>query len=88
MDGLVSMSIPKPLSLANVGVRIQLESGPDAAVEFEDQGTESHMTVVGCVIHLNLFELPEMAKIVDKWTIRPSIVSFFPLFCIMKEKTY
>jgi hypothetical protein len=76
MDGVVSMSIPKPLSLANVGVRILLETGPEASAEFEDQETERHMSVVGGVLYLDLVELPELAKAVDKWTIRPSEIFF------------
>ena len=77
MDGVVSMSIPKPLSLANVGVRILLENGSEASAEFEEQETERHMSVVGGVLYLDLVELPELAKTVDKWTIRPSEIVYF-----------
>jgi hypothetical protein len=66
------MSIPKHLTLASVGVRIMLENGLEAATPFENQDTDRHMSVVGGILHLDLMELPENSKTVDKWTIRPS----------------
>ena len=74
IESHISMSIPKPLSLANVAVRIWLENGSAAATRYEAQDTERHMSVVGGVLYLDLVELPEMAKNVDKWVIRPSTI--------------
>jgi hypothetical protein len=71
-ESILSMSIPKPLSLANVGVRLFLDSHCDASVAFEEQSGDRHMSVVGSVLYLDLVELPDMAKTVDKWTLRPS----------------
>ena len=72
------MSIPKPLTLASVGVRMILENGPKAATPFDVQDSGKHMSVVGGIFHLDLLELPEMAKSVDKWTIRPSMTLLVP----------
>lgn len=70
-DAQISVSIPKHFSLANVAVRILLDNGANAASIFEDQETEQYMSVVGGVLHLDLLELPELAKNVEKWVIRP-----------------
>jgi hypothetical protein len=70
-DAHISVSIPKPFSLANVAVRILLDNSANAASLFEEQDTEQIMSVVGGVLHLNLLELPELAKNVEKWVIRP-----------------
>lgn len=71
-DAHVSISIPKPFSLANVAVRIILDNGADAAFNFEEEGAEQLMSVVGGVLHLDLLELPDLAKNIEKWVIRPS----------------
>ena len=69
-DAHISISIPKPFSLANVAVRVILDNGANAASNFEEQETDQYMSVVGGVLHLDLLELPELAKNVDKWVIR------------------
>lgn len=61
---------------------MMLENGPEAATPFDVQDSGKHMSVVGCILHLDLVELPEMAKSVDKWTIRPSMYLLFQLWLI------
>ena len=78
-DAHISLSIPKPLSLANVAVRVMFEHGCDALTQFEIQETDCHMSVVGGVLFLDLVELPDLAKVVDKWTIRPILSTEYGL---------
>ena len=76
-DSQISISIPKHFSLLNVAVRVILDDSANATSIFEEQETEQYMSVVGGVLHLDLLELPDLAKNVEKWVIRPSKYSNF-----------
>jgi len=71
-DSNISMTIPKALSLANVGVRIYLDNSESSSIDYVFHGEGDQMSVVGGVLHLHLLDLPEIGKTVEKWTIRPS----------------
>lgn len=68
----MTFTIPKPIALANVAIRMIYESVSTASAMFEDQDGDVHRSIVGGVLHLDLVELPDSVKIVDKWAIRPS----------------
>ncbi|KAI9362451.1 hypothetical protein DFJ73DRAFT_812438 [Zopfochytrium polystomum] len=65
----LSMTLPKPISLANVSIRMLYMSGLSASAPFI-QETGPQMAVVGGVLHLDLFEMPEAPKTIDSWIIR------------------
>ncbi|KAJ3414590.1 Protein casc1 [Chytridiales sp. JEL 0842] len=66
----LSMTLPKPISLANVSIRMLYESGPTASAPYSAQETDRHMSVVGGVLFLDMFEMPEPAKTCESWVIR------------------
>lgn len=84
----MSASLPKPLALSNVAIRMLFQSGTSSSVLFEDTISTSAsssssssssnnsykalMSVVGGVLYLDLAEFPELPKTVDTWTIRQS----------------
>ncbi|KAJ3150288.1 Protein casc1 [Geranomyces michiganensis] len=72
----MSTSLPKPLVLGNVSIRMLLESSFTATADFEDQavvGKRPPMSVIGGVLNLDLIEMPDLPKTVDAWTIRPML---------------
>ncbi|RKO87557.1 hypothetical protein BDK51DRAFT_27374, partial [Blyttiomyces helicus] len=66
----MSSSLPKPLALASVAIRMLYESGNTVGVSFEEQEGIS-MSPVDGVLFLDLVEMPDPPKTVDAWTIRP-----------------
>lgn len=66
----LSTSLPKPLALANVAIVMLLQTGTTAAVKFDEVTKTTRMAVVGGVLHLELVEMPDPPKTVDKWTVR------------------
>ncbi|KAJ3255482.1 Protein casc1 [Chytriomyces hyalinus] len=66
----LSMSLPKPISLANVAIRMLYESGFTASAPFFFQDSEQHMSVIGGVLFLDLFEMPEAPKTMGHMMIR------------------
>ncbi|KAJ3294999.1 Protein casc1 [Borealophlyctis nickersoniae] len=66
----MSSSLPKPLALASVAIRMLYQSGHTAAAPFEHVQTGQHMSVVGGVLFFDLVEMPDPPKSVDNWTIR------------------
>jgi hypothetical protein len=69
----ISMTLPKPISLATVSIRMLYEAGLTSASPYSVQETDKHMSVVGGVLYLDLFEMPEPAKVLDSWVIRQSM---------------
>ncbi|KAJ3086489.1 Protein casc1 [Quaeritorhiza haematococci] len=69
----MSASLPKPLALSNVAIRMLYETSPTVSMLFpSEQNTKKlHMSIVGGVLFCDLVELPEVPKTVDAWTIRP-----------------
>ncbi|KAJ3181987.1 Protein casc1 [Geranomyces variabilis] len=75
-DLRMSTSLPKPLVLGNVSIRMLLESGFTATAEYEDQavvGKKPPMSVIGGVLNFDLIEMPDPPKTVAAWTIRPML---------------
>ncbi|KAJ3332244.1 hypothetical protein HDU76_000835 [Blyttiomyces sp. JEL0837] len=66
----LSMSLPKPISLANVSIRMLYEYGMTATAPYFVQDTKKHMSVVGGVLYLGLCEMPDAPKNLDTWVIR------------------
>nr|KAJ3420075.1 hypothetical protein HK105_006145 [Polyrhizophydium stewartii] len=66
----MSASLPKPLVLSNVTIRMLYMTGANCGVPFEVQEGEGHRSFVGGVLMLDLAEMPDPPKIVDNWTIR------------------
>ncbi|KAI9342888.1 hypothetical protein BDR26DRAFT_1006555 [Obelidium mucronatum] len=66
----LAMTLPKPISLASVAIRMLYQSGFTAAAPFFYQDTDQHMSVVGGVLFLDLFEMPEAPRVVSSFAIR------------------
>lgn len=73
-DIKVSASLPKPLALSNVAVRMLINSNNGISTIYEEPHLDSklHMSPVGGVLLLDLVELPDLPKAIDSWTIRQS----------------
>ncbi|KND04959.1 uncharacterized protein SPPG_00646 [Spizellomyces punctatus DAOM BR117] len=67
----LTTSLPKPLVLSNVAIRMLLESSFSAPVPYEKQNGSRNLSVIGPVLLFDLLEMPDPAKTVDTWTIRP-----------------
>ncbi|TPX57393.1 hypothetical protein PhCBS80983_g03887 [Powellomyces hirtus] len=73
-DLKMSTTLPKPLVLANVSIRMLLESGFTAITPYEQQSTAGPpMSVIGPILNFDLIEMPDPPKTVDTWTIRPML---------------
>ncbi|KAJ3071030.1 Protein casc1 [Podochytrium sp. JEL0797] len=66
----LAMSLPKPISLANISIRMLYEYGFTNAAPYFYQDTDQHMSVIGGVLYLDLFEIPEAPKIMSHMVIR------------------
>ncbi|KAJ3106096.1 hypothetical protein HK100_003786 [Physocladia obscura] len=66
----LAMSLPKPISLASVSIRMLYEYGQTVFAPFYYQEAEQHMSVVGGVLFLDLFEMPEAPRILGSMIIR------------------
>lgn len=69
----MSCSLPKPLALSNVAIRMLYSSGPNCNIPYEHQ-TGQKMAIVGGVLDFDLIDLPELPKIVEPWIIRTSTI--------------
>ncbi|KAJ3215408.1 hypothetical protein HDU67_000453 [Dinochytrium kinnereticum] len=66
----LSMTLPKPIALATVSVRMLYETGYTATIPFLEQEGPIHNSVVGGILYFDLFEMPDPPKNFDKWIIR------------------
>ncbi|KAJ3207307.1 Protein casc1 [Entophlyctis luteolus] len=66
----ICMTLPKPISLANVAIRMLYSSGETASAPYRYQNTDEHMSVVGGILFLDLFEMPEAPKVLRTMIIR------------------
>ncbi|KAJ3024760.1 UNVERIFIED_CONTAM: Protein casc1 [Siphonaria sp. JEL0065] len=66
----LAMTLPKPISLASVAIRMLYESGFTASAPFFYQDTDQHMSVIGGVLFLDIFEMPEAPKVMSSMAIR------------------
>ncbi|KAJ3324256.1 Protein casc1 [Boothiomyces sp. JEL0866] len=67
----MSFSLPKPLALDNVGIRMLLKSGEGASATYESTKGGPSVAAIGGVLLFDLVELPEAARKIDSWTLRP-----------------
>ncbi|KAJ3260143.1 hypothetical protein HK103_001219 [Boothiomyces macroporosus] len=70
-DISMSFSLPKPLALDNVGIRMLLKSGEGAFANYEATNGGSLVSPIGGVLLFDLVELPEAARKIDSWILRP-----------------
>ncbi|KAJ3188063.1 hypothetical protein HK101_009233 [Irineochytrium annulatum] len=68
----LSMTLPKPIALANVAVRMLYQTGLSASAPYILQEGSKNLSIVGGVLSFDLFEMPEPPKTFDKWIIRQS----------------
>lgn len=64
-------SLPKPLVLSNVAIRMLYSSGPNSVIPYEEQRGQK-MAIIGGVLDFDLIDLPDLPKIVEPWIIRTS----------------
>ncbi|KAJ3275655.1 Protein casc1 [Terramyces sp. JEL0728] len=67
----MSFSLPKPLALDNVGIRMLFKSGDGSAASYESTNGGPSVAIIGGALLFDLVELPEAARKIDSWTIRP-----------------
>ncbi|KAJ1568700.1 hypothetical protein HK405_014908, partial [Cladochytrium tenue] len=65
-----TISLPKSISLASVAIRMLFVYGPTCAEPFAIQQAGPSMSVVGGVLYLDLYEMPEPPRMAGSWTIR------------------
>jgi hypothetical protein len=70
LDIGVSMALPKPVTLTHVAIRVCQYHGMTATFEY-DSAQPQRMVPTGMIMSFELLELPEPAKNVNGWTIRP-----------------
>ncbi|KAJ3039947.1 Protein casc1 [Rhizophlyctis rosea] len=63
-------TLPKPLALASVAIRMLYQSSAGCTSPFEVQESGTHVSPVGGILYLDLVEMPEPPKTVESWTIR------------------
>ena len=66
----MSFTLPKPLSLSAVAIRMSFNASPNCGVAFENQASGPRMAYVGGILYFDLMELPDLPKQVDEWTMR------------------
>ncbi|KAI9138734.1 hypothetical protein BKA69DRAFT_1089659 [Paraphysoderma sedebokerense] len=79
-----SLQLPRPIALANVGIRMLYYTGVAEGLVFchtptidrlsrsdENNSKKCSMSVIGGVLYFDLVELPEPPKVVEFWTLRP-----------------
>jgi hypothetical protein len=64
-------SVPKPIALDNVAIRMLFDISTTGLIPFEIQKGDNQYSVIGGVISLDLIELPESPKTINSWLIRP-----------------
>ncbi|KAJ3224433.1 Protein casc1 [Clydaea vesicula] len=71
-DQNMSASLPKPLALSSVGIRMlyQLDSTVNTIYQENLIEGKLHMSPVCGILLLDIVEFPELPKIVDNWNIR------------------
>eukprot|EP00842_Homolaphlyctis_polyrhiza_P006463 jgi/Hompol1/6818/HPOL_003796-RA len=65
-------SLPKPLILSNVAIRMIYMSGVNCGIPYELQEGDGHRSFVGGILLFELSEMPDPPKHVDTWTVRQS----------------
>ncbi|KAJ3366849.1 Protein casc1 [Kappamyces sp. JEL0680] len=70
-NGNLSCTVPKPLALENVGIRMIYANDANCGASFEVQEGSERMSHIGGILHLDLMMLPDPPKKIDSWTIRP-----------------
>jgi hypothetical protein len=71
----LSCTVPKPLALDNVGIRMIYTHDPNCGALFEIQENSENMSHLGGILAMDLIMLPEVPKVIDSWVLRPSIFS-------------
>lgn len=71
-NGKIALQIPKPISLASLTIRVLYDTSRSVIHQFEtDHGViNSDKRVLGGVLFLDLFEIPESPKSGNGWTMR------------------
>lgn len=69
-------TVPKPLGLDNVAIRMILDTSIYSTLPYENIKVDSHVSIIGGVISLDLMELPDGPKKINSWTIRSCILLF------------
>ena len=64
-------SLPKSLTLINVAVRMTSLSSATATMPYRNYNEKKPLGPLGGLLLLDLIELPEPARAIDDWTIRP-----------------
>ncbi|KAI9209837.1 uncharacterized protein BJ171DRAFT_485169, partial [Polychytrium aggregatum] len=86
-DKSLSSTLPKPLALANVAIRMLLEQSTTCASPYETQSEKQQLSVVGGVLYFDLAEMPDSAKSLGSWCIRPILSSEGSLYrCVYPFK--
>lgn len=70
----MSFTLPKPLGLASVAVRMLMMTGTSSLVDYQAQSGNDKKTIVGGLLHFDLVELPDLPKQVDSWVMRTRTV--------------
>ncbi|KAI8998410.1 hypothetical protein BC832DRAFT_234279 [Gaertneriomyces semiglobifer] len=70
----MTSSLPKPLVLSNVSIRMLLQSGLSAAAPFEVGARAANLSIIGPILYFDLVEMPDPPKVCDNWTIRPTSI--------------
>ena len=83
--------LPKPITLGTCAIRAlyentlsisshfdieQLRAYDQSSLQRKSNVNEPYKTVIGGVLYLDLWELPDSAKIIDEWTLRPGKYMF------------
>lgn len=72
----MTASLPKPLALSNVAIRMIYNASSAGTIIYDEtQQNNLHLSCVGGVLLLDLLELPESPKVVESWNIRQSKIS-------------
>lgn len=68
----LSLSLPKPLALSNVAIRLIYEDHSTISTIFQEQVVQDklHMSLVGGILRMDLVDFPEAPRTVESWTLR------------------
>lgn len=64
-------SIPRPISQANVSLRLLLTTQPSIKYLYFDKERNQYPEILGGVLQLNLYEMPVIPKRFRGWAVRP-----------------
>ncbi|KAJ2995479.1 hypothetical protein HDV02_000764 [Globomyces sp. JEL0801] len=74
LDTNMMCSLAKPLALDNVGIRMLYYYDTNCGIPYESQ-IGPHYSFIGGILHFDLMELPEQAKRVETWVMRPLLTT-------------